>query len=496
MSKIEIKRLTFAYPGQKPLFEQADFNLDSQWHLGLVGRNGRGKTTLLRLLLGQLPYQGSIDQQQQFNYFPQAISDKTQLTDDILLALTHVPQWQIEREFRQLQLTPDLLWQPFVALSGGEQTKALLAALFVVPGRFPLLDEPTNHLDLRSRQQVAAYLQQKYQGFIVVSHDQSFLNQVTDHTLAIEKNKISCYQGNFAVYQKEKQLSDQFEQAQNDKLKKEISRLRQTAAKKVQWSQSREKDKYGHPQQRGSGAVMDTGFIGARAARTMKRAKQLQRRLSVEVAQKQRLLKNVEQVVPLQMNFQPSRHQQLLNVQQLRLGYQQKWLFKPTSFTLENKQCVALVGPNGSGKTSLIQYLKGQFTGQVQGNVQRPVQLAISYVSQNYEKNQGKLADFAIAQKLDLQVFLNNLHKLGLPRTAFNLRIEDLSMGQRKKVELAKSLSQPAALYVWDEPLNYLDIYNQEQLVQLLHAIRPTLLLIEHDQSFINRVAAQIVSLK
>lgn len=163
---------------------------------------------------------------------------------------------------------------------------------------------------------------------------------------------------------------------------------------------------------------------------------------------------------------------------------------------MENKQCVALVGPNGSGKTSLIQYLKGQFTGQLQGGIQRPAQLAISYVSQNYEKNQGKLADFAIAQKLDLQAFLNNLHKLGLPRAAFNLRIEDLSMGQRKKVELAKSLSQPAALYVWDEPLNYLDIYNQEQLVQLLHSIRPTLLLIEHDQSFINRVAAQIVSLK
>lgn len=104
--------------------------------------------------------------------------------------------------------------------------------------------------------------------------------------------------------------------------------------------------------------------------------------------------------------------------------------------------------------------------------------------------------DFAEAQGLDYTVFLNNLHKLGMPRDVFNTRIELMSMGQRKKVELAKSLSLPAELYIWDEPLNYLDVFNQEQLERLISAVQPTMLLIEHDQTFIERVATKVVALE
>lgn len=496
MSKIEIKNLTFGYDGQaKPLFEQANFLLDSQWKLGLVGRNGRGKTTLLRLLQGQLPYQGTIQQHQQFSYFPQPISDKSQLTFYVLAEISGAEQWQIEREMSQLGLAADLLWRPFNTLSGGEQTKVLLAVLFIEDGAFPLIDEPTNHLDLQGRQQVAVYLQQKRQGFIVVSHDRLFLNEVTDHTLAIEKNQISSYQGNFATYEAQKQLSDNFEQAQNSKLKKDIGRLKQTAAEKAKWSQAREGDKYGDPRKKGSGAVYDTGFIGARAARTMKRSKHLAQRMENEISEKERLLKNTEQVDPLSMAFSPSHHQRLLTVDQLQLGYEQP-LFQPLSFDLQQGQRLALVGPNGAGKSTIVRQLLGQFTGSVSGQVQQPAQLQISYVRQDYEDNQGTLMDFAEAQGLDYTVFLNNLHKLGMPRDVFNTRIELMSMGQRKKVELAKSLSLPAELYIWDEPLNYLDVFNQEQLEQLISAVQPTMLLIEHDQTFIERVATKVVALE
>lgn len=94
--------------------------------------------------------------------------------------------WELEREMNLIQLDPQILWQPYQTLSGGEQTKVLLALLFTQENFFPLIDEPTNHLDLQGRQHVAEYLQRK-DGFIVVSHDRQFLNQVTDHTLAIEK---------------------------------------------------------------------------------------------------------------------------------------------------------------------------------------------------------------------------------------------------------------------------------------------------------------------
>lgn len=130
-----------------------------------------------------------------------------------------------------IHLDPQVLWQPYQTLSGGEQTKVLLSLLFTQENFFPLIDEPTNHLDLQGRQHVAEYLKQK-DGFIIVSHDRQFLNQVTDHTLAIEKSQLVLYQENFATYEEQKALRDEFELAQNRKIKKEVSRLKKRRLKK------------------------------------------------------------------------------------------------------------------------------------------------------------------------------------------------------------------------------------------------------------------------
>lgn len=496
MSKIEIKNLTFGYDQQEqPLFDHANLNLESTWKLGLIGRNGRGKTTLLKLLQGQLPYTGEINQQLAFVYFPQTVPDPSATTYDVIDALSPNELWQVQREMNLLKLSDDILWRPFQELSGGEQTKVLLALLFSDEDHYPLLDEPTNHLDMTGRQQVAEYLQAKQQGFIVVSHDRHFIDQTTDHILAIEKNQLELQQGNYASYQQQKNRQDNYEQQQNTKLKKDISRLQTTAREKATWSFSREKDKYGDPRIKGSGAIGDTGRIGARAARVMQKAKNLNRRMENEISSKQDLLKNIETVDPLGINFQPTFHKQLITAKNFQLSYQDQPLFAPLTWQLNQGECLALVGANGTGKTSLIKALLGQFTGETVGELELPRNSQISYLRQNYEDNHGSLTDFAEENQLDLELFLNNLHKLGMPREVFRSKIESMSMGQRKKVELAKSLATPAELYLWDEPLNYLDLYNQDQLVTLLKEQRPTMILIEHDQDFIQAVAQQTVTL-
>lgn len=494
MATIEIKHLTFGFDKQgENLFEDASLTLDTGWKLGLVGRNGRGKTTLLRLLLGKYPFSGEINLPVTTVYFPLTIREPDFLTYDALADVADFELWQLERELNFLGISPDLLWQPYSSLSGGEQTKVLLALLFTEEQAFALIDEPTNHLDLAGRQQVADYLQKKA-GYIVVSHDRTFLDQVTDHTLAIEKNQLIRYQGNFSVYESQKEQRDAFELAENAKLKKEIGRLKKTAAEKAAWSVSREKDKYGKPNQKGSGAINDTGFIGARAARTMKRSKQIEGRMQDQIGAKEDLLKNIEEVDQLTMAFQPNHHKQLLKVEELVLAYTTP-LFAPLSFELRQGEIVALVGANGSGKSSVLHYLLNHFSGGVTGELLRPQQLEISYVRQNYEDNHGSLKDFATAEKLDYSAFLNNLRKLGMERNVFQNKIEEMSMGQRKKVELAKSLSQTAALYIWDEPLNYLDVFNQKQLAELLLRIKPTMLIVEHDQRFLAEIQAQKIDL-
>lgn len=232
MATITLQHLNFNYDGQAPLFDDVALHLDTSWHLGLVGRNGRGKTTLMRLLQQQLDYTGQIHVPVALTYFPQPLPDPSQLTLYALQAANDFEQWQLVREMTLMGLDPDLLWRPYQALSGGEQTKVRLALLFTNTEAFALIDEPTNHLDRASRQAVAAYLKQK-SGFIVISHDRDFLNAICDHTLALERQKISLYQGNYSVYAQAKAQQDAQEQAEDQKLRKDIERLKHTAAQKT-----------------------------------------------------------------------------------------------------------------------------------------------------------------------------------------------------------------------------------------------------------------------
>ncbi len=497
MSTIEIKNLTFGYDtADNLLFDQASLNVDETWKLGLVGRNGRGKTTLLKILQGLLPYSGTVEHRLDFTYFPPKFSSEDLLTYDVCQEIVPIEQWKLEKELNLLNVSLDCLYRPFSSLSGGEKTKILLGTLFLQENSFPLIDEPTNHLDVNSRKQVADYLKKKA-GFILVSHDRQFLNEVVDHIIALDKGELKTYQGNYTTYANEKKRQDEFEMAESEKIQREVKRLKNSAKEKSDWSKSRESDIHGNSKVKGSGGTGHDGFITARAARTMKRSKSIETRLNKNIAEKENLLKNLEFVDPLKMQYQPNYHDVILEVENLTLNFPgEKPLFAPLSFQLKKGESLGIMGKNGSGKTSLINAILGKFPGEIQGKISLVSPLNISYVSQNYESNQGKLKDFATANQLDYEVFLNNLKKLGMERDVFQNTIENMSMGQQKKVEVAKSLSQLTELYIWDEPLNYLDTYNQDQLTEVINSVKPTLLYIEHDENFPQEIHSKTIYLE
>ncbi|MGX7024277.1 ribosomal protection-like ABC-F family protein [Vagococcus hydrophili] len=497
MSTIEIKQLSFSYDGAGlTLFDHVELNIDTTWKLGLIGRNGRGKTTFFKLLQDELAYSGTINHQMDFSYFPQAIKDKNKMTYEIIDDLKAGELWEVERELTLLGTETDILWRDFSSLSGGEQTKVLLAILFSQSDYFPLIDEPTNHLDALGRKQVASYLRQKKTGFIVISHDRLFIDEVCDHILAIDKSQITISQGNYSTYQFQKERQDESEQEKNEKLKKEVGRLKQTAAKKAEWSYAREGDKYGSANVKNSGAINNTGFIGARAARAMKKSKNLLNRMDKEIEEKEKLLKNIEFIDPLTMNFVPSHHKTLLTVENFTLSFNDEPLFKPVSFDIKQGERVAIIGANGVGKTSFIKAILDKFEGNIEGQLTKMISADWSLVRQNYEVNQGTLKAFCLKHHLDYQDFLSNIKKLGLERQLFSNNIETMSMGQRKKIEIAKSLTEETPFYLWDEPLNYLDIFNYEQLEEIILLKEPTMLFVEHDEAFINKVATKVITLE
>ena len=139
-------------------------------------------------------------------------------------------EWELMRELSYLDVDVDVLWRPFETLSNGEQTKVLLAVLFAKENAFLLIDEPTNHLDLDTREIVMAYLKKK-KGFLLVSHDRYFLDGCVDHILAINKEGIEICQGNFTVWQENKERKDAYEADEQERLKKEIGKLTKAGGK-------------------------------------------------------------------------------------------------------------------------------------------------------------------------------------------------------------------------------------------------------------------------
>ena len=148
------------------------------------------------------------------------------------------------RELSYLDVNADVLWRPFETLSNGERTKVLLAALFLNEGHFLLIDEPTNHLDTNAREKLSAYLKKK-KGFILVSHDRRFLDGCVDHILSLNRANIEVQSGNFSSWMENFQRQQEFETAQNERLKKDIDRLQQAAQRSSNWSDAVERSKKG-----------------------------------------------------------------------------------------------------------------------------------------------------------------------------------------------------------------------------------------------------------
>lgn len=492
MSQITIQDLYFTYDGDHtPVFEGLNLQLDTNWKLGLVGRNGRGKTTLLRLLAGELEGKGTVSLRQPCRRWPRPVADPSRRTLDILLeGVPPEEEWKIYREFSLLGLSEEILDRPFSTLSGGEQTRALLAALFLDEGSYPMVDEPTNHLDGPGRALVADYLKSLNRGFLLVSHDRAFLDGCVDHILALNPTGPELVRGTFSSWFRDKEDRDRGELARNEKLKGEIKRLEQAARQTSDWSGKVEKTKYAS---KNSGLRPDRGFIGHKAAKLMKRSKTLEDRQQRAIREKSGLLKDVERADSLKLAPLVYHSRRLLEGRNLAVTYP-GMNGKPVSFTLEQGERLCLDGGNGTGKTSLLRLILGETVPHT-GELFRASGLEVSYVSQRSDHLRGDPVAWAEGQGVDVTLFLTILRKLDFSRALFERDMEEYSAGQRKKVLLAASLCQSAHLYVWDEPLNYIDLFSRMQIEELLLQYRPTLLFVEHDRVFREKIATKVIEM-
>ncbi|MBU5439524.1 Lsa family ABC-F type ribosomal protection protein [Tissierella sp. MSJ-40] len=492
MSLINITNLTFFYEGSyDTIFENVSFQIDTDWKLGFTGRNGRGKTTFLNLLLGKYEYKGNISANVTFEYFPYEVQEQEFFTIDIIREISpNSMDWEIMKELSLLDVDDDVLYRQFYTLSKGEQTKALLAAMFLKENSFLLIDEPTNHLDTEARKKLSNYLRKK-KGFILVSHDRSFLDNCIDHVLAINKTNIEIQKGNFSSWWRNKELQDRFELAENEKLKRDINRLSGSAKRTSAWSDRVESSKYGTTN---SGSKLDKGYVGHKAAKMMKRAKNIESRQQDMIEEKSKLLKNIESNERLKIAPLTFHDNMIVKLTDVSIYYDDRIVCEGVNFTVEQGERIAIQGKNGSGKSSILKLICGEDIPH-DGIVRKNSQLIISYVSQDTSDLYGSLSEYAYKHCIEESLFKSILRKLDFSREQFEKNMEDFSGGQKKKVLIAKSLCEQAHLYIWDEPLNFIDVISRMQIEKLLLEYQPTILFVEHDYAFCENVATKIIKL-
>ena len=522
MAQINVSNLTFGYDGSfDNIFENASFSIDTDWRLGFIGRNGKGKTTFLNLMLGKYDYTGTISSNVVFDYFPYKVApEDLEKTADSLMDLWKpgAPSWRVLCELPQLSLDPEILYRPFDTLSFGERTKIMIAVLFSGENDFLLIDEPTNHLDMASREIIKKYLAGK-KGFILVSHDRDLLDACVDHVLVLNRATIEVQKGNFSSWWENKQRADAFSKAENEKHLKEIGKLKTAADRASRWADKNEGTKIGFdPIKEHDRSISARAYIGAKTKKMQSRVKSFENRIGHEIEEKEGLLKNLEE--PVDLKIMPLRHhkQRLVMCRDFSLKYKKSadYVIKNLTFEIAQGERVFISGENGCGKSSLIKAILERVSRAGQNNVgqnfaeQKQVDqsefetsgelntaagLIVSYVSQDTSHITGKLKEYAVRNSLDYTLLLSLLRQLDLERAQFDKNIEEFSDGQKKKVLIASSLLTPAHLYIWDEPLNYIDVFSRMQIEALIERYKSTMLIVEHDVRFREKLATKEIRL-
>ncbi len=524
MSKPQIilNNVSFQLPNTPVVFTDLTLVFESLRY-GIVGDNGVGKTTFLKLLSGELtPDKGSIQHMGAFCIVPQshaifpddATVGEVLGVSEILLALSRINSGQsndddfetvndhwdidsrIDQAFKQFNLDIKNISTPFMHLSGGQKTKVLLIKTQLFLNHFMLLDEPTNNLDKASRDLLTQQIEAHSNGLIVVSHDRDLLNKM-DHIIEITPKGIHCYGGNYDFYQQQKAI--ELDALQHDYM--EAKRQITKAKRSVQ--STREK----HEQRRAKGMrARRSGSQDKITLNSMKgRSEKTQSKMAVKEDHMLSHAKNKLDEVKDKIEIKPEMQCSLdatrvpngkivLEIENLSFSYpdQTKTLIQGFNLTLTGPQRIAIVGPNGCGKSTLIKLIRSllkPIAGKIKVGVDQIAYLDqdVSYLDRNLT-----LIDNFIALNPEATIFdaHSALAAFNFRNTDAQKQVSSLSGGERMRAGLAIAMmsKHPPQLIILDEPTNHLDLNAILAIEKLLNLYNGAILAVSHDAQFLENI--------
>lgn len=506
--------------GAEMVFENITFELHSNERVGLIGQNGCGKTTLMKILMGEENYQeGSLTfgKGVTLGYLHQIFTCQEDTTVREVLEQAFEEVWKLKEELRSveikmrehsgreleklmarysslvekyelhdgydvevnidkvcqgLRIPEDFMDKPFQQLSGGERTRVLLARLLLQKPDVLLLDEPTNHLDMDSVEWLEDFLIEYKGTVLMVSHDRVFLDRVVNRIIELESSRASIYNGNYSYYVEEKERRFQIEyreylnnQRKIDMMEKQIERYRI-------WGAMRDSEKM------------------------YKRAKELEKRLDkLDVVDKPQ-----EDAKKIRLGNSSVRRtgKIVLDVEDLSKSFPGKKLFKNLSFTLFYQDRLCIMGVNGSGKSTLLNMILGELS-QDSGKIRYGSNVNIGFLPQNitFQNEDITILDyFTRNHGITEQEARNELARLLFISDDVFRKIKVLSGGEKSRLKLCSLLYTKVNLLILDEPTNHLDIDTREVLENTLLDYEGTILFVSHDRYFVEKVAKSIMVLE
>ncbi len=498
---LTINNLTYKV-GSRTLIEDSSVNVMDGWKVGLIGQNGTGKSTLFKLIAGELHADAgtiSLSQRQRFGMVRQDIEDtETPLIDMVVNAHEEMSALMKATETEEdpnklgdiyarlieldayaapskaailltgLGFKDHQLYEPFSSFSGGWRMRvALAAALFVEPD-FLLLDEPTNHLDLEAIMWLETYLSNYPHTLMVISHDRELLNKCIDHVIHIDKQKLVAYTGNYDTFERERaaklgvqQKMFEKQQAQRAHMQAFVDRFRASAAK---------------------------------AAQAQSRIKALERMDLVDEVMMERA---VRFTFPSPEKLSPP----LIAIRHVDVGYTEgKPIVRKIHENIDTDDRIALLGANGNGKSTMMKLIAGKLS-PMQGEMVRSGKLRIGYFSQHQTEeldvNSTPFQEMARLTKQKTGDYKEHIVRAVLGAFGFSKNLADnpissLSGGEKARLLFAFMSFDKPHLLLLDEPTNHLDMEAREALVQALNNYDGAIVIVSHDPIMVERVADRL----
>jgi len=481
---IEISHMAQAYD-ELQIFEEAFLKVRSFDRIGLIGDNGTGKTTLVKIIMGEVPVdkgQVFVDPECRIGYLKQ-VNEQTVEEEVAYETLSKIGV----SDYKQIDD------ERLNHLSGGERTKYQLGRLFEGSYDLIILDEPTNHLDQRGRQWLIDQLDSFYGGVIIISHDRWFLDEVTDQIVEVRQHKLNLYEGNYSAY---------VQQRDHERYSHEQAYLRQEKRKAALDREIRQFKDWAEKGHRESTKKTDkSGVKMGLKEKYRARAKKKDNQVKNKIKQFEKVdldgVEKPDELTDIRFRFGGAGHKsrKVLSAEGLGKAFGDRVLFDQGHFYLFRGERVGLIGDNGSGKSTLIKMIRGldkDYSGYLHTNDGQKV----AYISQDIldmVTNVTVIEALGLYDRHRQSEGRRILAQMGIGKEKVLKPIGQLSMGERTRIKIAGIILDEVDFLILDEPTNHLDLRTKETLEQALSQYDGTILLCSHDRYMIERICEKLL---